>query len=240
MLVPVASVKGAPGVTRLAMTLTALWPGGASPTFVEADAAGGTIAGRFGLDASPSLTTLAAAVFPSAQDVRIGDHTQQLPGGLPVVAAPTDPASVRAAIEDLAASGGLLDQAAEDADTVLVLDCGRLDPDRLSPVVFLADEVLLVVCPRAEVVGPLSACIKSLRSAEVETRLVLRGGGYDAGEMSRALGVEVAGRLPEAPESGLFASSRRTAYARAVQKIALSVAKHEHRSAVTASTGAVG
>jgi MinD-like ATPase involved in chromosome partitioning or flagellar assembly len=235
MLIAVASVKGAPGVTRLAMTMAALWPHGASPTLIEGDPAGGTIAGRFGLEPSPSLTTLAAAMYPSAQEVRIGEHAQRLPGGLPVVVAPADPAGVRAAVADLAAFGGLLEQAADDPEAVLIVDCGRLDADRLSPVVALADEVLLVARPVPEMVGPLNASIKALRSTEAMVRLVLRGGGYDTGEMSRALGIDVAGRLPEASEAGLFARARRIAYARAVQQIALSVANRKRRQTAVAS-----
>lgn len=230
MLVAVASVKGAPGVTRLAMTLAALWPHGASATLVEADPAGGTIAGRFGLAASPSLTTLAAAMFPSAQDVRIGEHTQQLPSGLPVVVAPTDPASVRAAVVDLAAAGALLEKTAADPETVVVLDYGRLDARCLSPVVTVADEVLLVVRPVAEEIGLSDVAVKSLQSAGSRVRLVLRGAGYTAGEMSRTLGVEVTGRLPEAPEAGLLARSRRSAYVRSVQQIALSIADRVRQS----------
>ncbi|WP_194924141.1 hypothetical protein [Catenulispora pinisilvae] len=231
MLVAVASVKGAPGVTRLAMTLTALWPHGASATLVETDAVGGTIAGRFGLAASPSLTTLAAAMFPAAQDVRIGEHTQQLPSGLPVVVAPADAAGVQATVLDLAATGGLLEQVAADSETVVVLDCGRLDVRRLSPVVTVANEFLLVVRPVPEEIGLLGVAIKSLQKAESRVRLVLRGGGYTAGEMSRTLGVEVAGRLPEAPEAGLLARSRRNAYARSVQQIALSITDRVRQSA---------
>ncbi|MEY9934111.1 MinD-like ATPase involved in chromosome partitioning or flagellar assembly [Catenulispora sp. GP43] len=239
MLVSVASVKGAPGATRLAMTLTALWPSGASPTLIEADAAGGTLAGRFGLSPSPSLTTLAAAVYSSVRDVRIGDHTQQLPGGLPVVVAPTDPAGVRAAVTDLAVADGLLERAAEDPDTVLVFDCGRLDAGQLSPTLVVADEVLLVVRPLPEMVGPLNAAIKSLQSIGSRVRVVLRGAGYDAEEMSRTLGVEVAGRLPEAPETGLFVRSRRAAYARSVQHIALGITGHAQRKTAAGASEAV-
>ena len=239
MLVAVASVKGAPGVTRLAMTLTALWPHDASATLVEADAAGGTLAGRFGLTTSPSLTTLAAAMFPSAQDARLGEHTQQLASGLPVVVAPADPASVQATVADLAAAGCLLERVSADPETVAVLDCGRLDLRRLSPVMTVASEVLLVTRPVPEEVGLLDAAIKSLQAAGSHVRLVLRGAGYSTGEMSRTLGVEVAGRLPEAPETGLFARSRRNAYARSVQQIALSVNDHARRSAATGAASEV-
>ncbi|MEY9855090.1 MinD-like ATPase involved in chromosome partitioning or flagellar assembly [Catenulispora sp. GAS73] len=223
MLVAVASVKGAPGVTRLAMTLAALWPHNISATLVEADAAGGTLAGRFGLASSPSLTTLAAAMFPSAQDVRIGEHTQQLPSGLPVVVAPADPAGVQATVAGLAATGGLLEQVSADSETAVILDCGRVDVRRLSRAMFLANEVLLVVRPVPEEIGLLDVAIKSLQAAGSRVRLVLRGAGYTAGEMSRTLGVEVAGSLTEAPETGLLARGRQNAYARSVQQIALGI-----------------
>lgn len=238
MLVAVTSVKGAPGVTRLAMALTALWPHGVSPTLIEADAAGGTVATRFGLSHSPSLTTLAAAAYASVRDVRIGDHTQQLPGGLPVVVAPSDPAGVRAAVADLAVADGLLEAQADGPNTVLVVDCGRLDAGQLSPAVVIADEVLVVVRPVPEMVRPLDAAIKALQSVGSRVRLVLRGAGYEAGEMSRALGVEVAGRLPESPEAGLLARSHRAAYARSAQQIALSSAGYERRKTTSLASEA--
>ena len=231
MLVAVASVKGAPGVTRLAMALAALWPHSGSATLVEADAVGGTIAGRFGLAASPSLTTLAAAMFPSVQDARISEHTQLLSGQLPVVVAPTDPAGVRAAVADLAAAGGLLEYVADEPEAVVVLDCGRLDLGHLSPALTVAGEVLLVVHPVPEELGLLDVAVRSLRAEGGRVRLILRGAGYDASEMSRTFGVEVAGRLPEAPETGLFARSRRTAYTRSVQQIALGITDRAQRSA---------
>ena len=239
MLVAVASVKGAPGVTRLAMTLTALWPHGVLATLVEADAAGGTLAGRFGLTTSPSLTTLAAATFPSAQDVLIGEHTQQLPSGLPVVVAPVDPAGVQATVADLAVSGGLLEQVSADPETLAVLDCGRLDVRRLSPAVSIANEVLLVVRPVPEEIGLLNVAIQSLQAAGSRMRLVLRGAGYNASEMSRTLGVEVAGNLPEARETGLLAGSRRNAYARSVQQIALGIGRAQPPAGLVAVPEAV-
>ncbi|MEZ0107908.1 MinD-like ATPase involved in chromosome partitioning or flagellar assembly [Catenulispora sp. EB89] len=239
MLVAVASVKGAPGVTRLAMTLAALWPHNISATLIEADAAGGTLAGRFGLASTPSLTTLAAAMFPAAQDVRIGEHTQQLPSGLPVVVAPADPAGVQATVADLAATGGLLEQVSADSETTVILDCGRVDVRRLSRALFLANEVLLVVRPVPEEIGLLDVAVKSLQAAGSRVRLVLRGAGYTTGEMSRTLGVEVAGRLPDAPETGFFVRSRRNVYARSVQQIALGIGGARSSAAPVAVSEAV-
>jgi hypothetical protein len=224
MLVAVVSVKGSPGVTRLAMALTALWPGETFPVLVECDAAGGTLAARFGLAAAPSLTSLAAAAFRAPEAGLLAGHVQHLPGGLPLIVGPADPGQVRAAAADLAAPDGLLDLTRRDASRVAVADCGRLDVCAISPAVRVAGEVLLLARPVPEEVGLLDAAVKALRSAGCRTRLVLRGEGYDAKELSGVLGVEVAGVLPEVRASGIFTRRGQAAYARAVRDVAVRLA----------------
>jgi hypothetical protein len=75
------------------MALAVAWPVGWQPVVVEADPSGGDLAAGFSLAAEPGLVSLAAAAR-HARHARHGavlrEHTQALPGGLPVVAAPVD------------------------------------------------------------------------------------------------------------------------------------------------------
>ena len=58
MLVAMVSVKGAPGVTTLAVGLATRWPRGEA-VVVEADPAGGDLSARFGLAHDPGLAAMA-------------------------------------------------------------------------------------------------------------------------------------------------------------------------------------
>lgn len=90
MLVVVGSVKGAPGVTTACMALAVAWPAGWQPVVVEADPSGGDLAAGFSLAGEPGLVSLAAAARHAHHGAVLREHTQALPGGLPVVAAPVD------------------------------------------------------------------------------------------------------------------------------------------------------
>src|ERR1700716_3587109 len=94
MLVAVVSVKGSPGVTTFSVALAARWPAPARTLLVEADPSGGDVGVRFSLASTPGLVSLAAAARRSDDPAVVWQHTQALPGGLPVAAAP--PEAVRA------------------------------------------------------------------------------------------------------------------------------------------------
>src|SRR4051812_17131410 len=78
----VGSVRSS-GATTLALALAG-WIDRA--VLVEADPDGGVLALRYGLGREPGLLTLAAA--RDVDETRLLEHTQRLPGGLPVAVAP--------------------------------------------------------------------------------------------------------------------------------------------------------
>jgi MinD-like ATPase involved in chromosome partitioning or flagellar assembly len=234
MLIAVGSLRGSPGVSRLAMSLTALWPGEDDAVLMECDAAGGTLAVRFGLASSPSITSLAANTFRDAASASISDHVQRLPGGLPVVPAPADPAKVSAAIGDLAAPGGYLGMiSGPEGDRTVIADCGRLDTRTLTPVVSRADAIVLVVRPTPEDVAITGAALSQLRGLDKHVVLVTRGAGYDADELGRSLGIP-ARAVPEMSARTLFVRSRQAAYSRAVLHLAQQLRQAGLRPASTA------
>jgi hypothetical protein len=101
LLVVVVSAKGSPGVSTTCLGLAATWPHGWSPVLVEADASGGDVGIWHGLDAEPGLVGLAAASRRTGRDDLVWEHTQQLPGGLPVVIAPAGADQASAAVDVL-------------------------------------------------------------------------------------------------------------------------------------------
>src|SRR5262249_61331290 len=82
MLIAVASVKGAPGVTTLALGLAALWPE-LGAVLVECDPDGGDLAARFGHHPDPGLASLAAAARTGSRAVPLAGHVQRLAGRAP-------------------------------------------------------------------------------------------------------------------------------------------------------------
>src|SRR5690349_3382080 len=105
MLIVVCSAKGSPGVTSVALSLTATWPG-VTPVLIEADPSGGDLAYRCrhrdgGLLAStPSIVSLAAASRGAATSAdgplaKLADHTQDLACGVRVVPGLVGPSQAR-------------------------------------------------------------------------------------------------------------------------------------------------
>src|SRR5690349_14561468 len=93
MLVAVASFKGSPAVTSLAVALAARWPAPGA-VVVEADPAGGDLAFRFGLRREPGLSELAIDTRLGHQEPDLLAYTQRLPIGVDVVFAPPDQQTV--------------------------------------------------------------------------------------------------------------------------------------------------
>jgi hypothetical protein len=200
MLVAVCSLKGSPGVTTFALALAARWPGQARCVLVECDPSGGDVATRFGLASSPGLVSLAAAGRRSSDPGLLWQHTQALPGGLPVVAAPPSADQALAAVSALApeGSGGtdVLRPAASDA--VVIVDCGRVDPtSAVLPIVRCADAMLLLSRAHAEDLAHLATRLDTVGRWSPRPGLLLVGEGYSATEVSRELGVPAMGRIPE-------------------------------------------
>jgi len=202
MLVAVCSLKGSPGVTTFAVALTARWPGQARCVLVECDPSGGDVATRFGLTSSPGLVSLAAAGRRSSDPGLLWQHTQALPGGLPVVAAPPGADQALAAVTALfqEGSGGtdVLHLAASAPDTVVIADCGRVDPtSAVLPIVRCANAMLLLSRAHAEDLAHLATRLDTVGRWSPRPGLLLVGAGYSTAEVSRELGVPAMGRIPE-------------------------------------------
>jgi hypothetical protein len=196
MLIAVASVKGAPGVTTLALGLTALWPG-QGVVLVECDIDGGDLAARFGHHPDPGLTSLAAAARTGRTQVPLAEHAQRLSVGADVVLAPPGDGTA-AAVQTLIYSGGELLRHA-GRDRAVVVDLGRLA--RGGPGMALAavaDHLLIVTGADLADAAQVQARLAWLRP-ELSGRLWLvraGGGGYRATELARDLGVPVIWDLP--------------------------------------------
>ena len=125
----VFSVKGSPGATTLALAL-AQHGHTQGAVLIEADAAGGDLALRYGIAQRPGLAQLAARArhTDARRDVLDGlVRTVRMDGAGPVdlLPAPVEPAAVEAALIALAADPQALSTAAKARP--LVLDLGRLE-----------------------------------------------------------------------------------------------------------------
>lgn len=200
-LVAVGSVKGSPGVTTACLGLGACWPGEEQPVVVECDPAGGDLLARWGLRLSPGLMSLAAAARRSGGPGLVWQHVQRLPGGLAVVAGPAGAGQARAALEEFSAvRGPVLRWAADRAGTVVIADCGRIDPgSAVLPVVRQADVLLLLTRAGDDALSHLAVCLEEIASWCERRWVVLVGGGYSTAEVCRVLDIEVLGRLPHDP-----------------------------------------
>jgi len=213
MLVSVLSLKGSPGATTLAVALAARWPAPAHALVVEADPSGGDLGLRFSLSSTPGLVSLAAAARRGGEAELVWRHTQPLPGGLPVIAAPPDAEQARAALAALApdpgGGPGVLRAAADRPGTVVVVDCGRVDPG--SPalaIVRSADVVVLLSRAHADDLAHLPRRLPAVGRWSPNPVLVLVGQGYSSAEVARELGVAPLGRVPHDPNGAAVLCGR--------------------------------
>jgi hypothetical protein len=198
-LVALCSLKGSPGVTTAALGLAAGWPSVEQPVVVECDPAGGDLLGRYRLETAPGLMSLAAAVRHRAGPGLVWQHTQRLPGGLPVVVGPAGADQARASLAQLTASGTeALRWAANRAGTLVIADCGRVDSD--SPalgVVREADVMLLLARARDDALAHVATQWPTVARWSRRPCFVLVGDGYPTDEVARELDVDVMARIPE-------------------------------------------
>lgn len=195
MLVGLCSAKGSPGVTTAALALGARWPSD-DPIVVEADPAGGDLAARFRLGATPSLVTLAAASRRTADQRLLADHCHRLPGGLRVVAGPIAARQAHAALSLLASRGGPL---FGTAGTVLI-DVGRVDPSSPAlPLLRALDALLVLAHPNESELAHVAMLSEDIPSWTRRPSLVLVGPGYSRADVESALRIPVLGTLPDDP-----------------------------------------
>ncbi len=202
MLIAVGSVKGSPGVSTFCLALAARWPGTGRRVLAECDPAGGDLAARYGLPLSPGLVSLTAAhrggdAGAGAPMESVWWHTQVLPGGLPVLAAPPGGEQTRAALTALAGIGPhpLVQAAADPA--VVIVDAGRLDAGSAAlGLVRAADQLLLLSHATASDLTHLAARLDEVSGWSDRAGLLLVGGGYPDAEVARELGITVMARIP--------------------------------------------
>ncbi|MFF5990423.1 chromosome partitioning protein [Prauserella flavalba] len=247
MLIAVCSLKGSPGVTTLATALGARWPGQENPIVVEVDPAGGDLMARFRLPDTPSLVSLAAAARGrgSADPTLLAQHTQLLPGGLRVVLGPVGAEQARAALAVLASGpSSPLRRAADQPETTVIADCGRVDPDSPAfPIIRSADAMLLVARPHDDELAHVALKLQAAQQWSRRPCFVLVGDGYPTAEVSQALRIPVMGRVPRDDKGAAVLCGQGTgrrgpdksALGRAAAKIALNI--HAHWHAPTTSNG---
>jgi MinD-like ATPase involved in chromosome partitioning or flagellar assembly len=229
-LITLGSVRSC-GVTTLVAGLAAAWPGDRRRLLVEADPAGGTLAAQAGLGPEPGLVSLAAAARRQGDPSLAFEHTQSLPGGVPVVCGPAASSRVRSALSMLS---GLLGRLG-DLDAEVFCDCGRLDRTADNVSLFERGRLgVLVSRPRLFDLNALAAYLEEGAEQPRRLLLVLVGDGpYPAKEVAEVLGVEVAGHLPWDPDAAAAIgtapiSSRqltRTPLVRALRSIAGALAE---------------
>ncbi|WP_431953443.1 hypothetical protein [Actinacidiphila sp. bgisy167] len=210
-LVAVASVKGSPGVTTLALAVAANWPAAdpVRPLVVEADPAGGDVAARFGLPEAPGLTALAAAVRRNAAPHVVQECVQMLPGGVRVVAGPAGAQQAAAAVGLFADGGGFeaLRGGPDETGTGL-LDIGRLQAP-VMPLVQAADVLLVVTRGGVDALAHVAAQAGDLHGAAARVELVVVGPTpYASSEIGAALGIERVHAVPWDPRTADVLSGR--------------------------------
>jgi Mrp family chromosome partitioning ATPase len=195
----VFSVKGSPGATTLALALAAHGREQGA-VLIEADAAGGDLALRFGIPQAPGLAQFAARARQSSgrRDVLEGlVRTVDSDGAnlVDLLPAPVEPAAVQAAVTALAANPEALAEAGKARP--LVLDLGRQGPQPPDLGLLAAcDEAVLVV--RGNVVSLGHAREAGwLRQLPVRCGFVLVDTGpYRADEASDVLGLPCLASVP--------------------------------------------
>jgi hypothetical protein len=246
-LVALCSLKGSPGVTTSAVGLAARWPAGEQPLLVECDPAGGDLLARYRLETAPDLVSLAAAARRNNEAGLIWQHTQRLPGGLPVVVGPAGGDQARAALEQLAPAeeGSVLRRAAARAGTVVVADCGRFGSGPAAGLMDVADTAIVLSKAEDDALSHLAAALAMSPDWLRQAAVVLVGEGYPTSEVADVLAVEVVGRLPDDAHgaallggaSGRRGESGRTALMQALGPLAAAVAERAHHHGVRSGPG---
>lgn len=243
-LISLVSLKGSPGVTTTALALAAAWPA-PRRLLAEFDPAGGDLEIRLGLPTEGGgLAGLAAAARHPQSRHSPWAFACELAGGVHVLPAPPGADQAGACLRTLTAAGVLPRLAAEATagGSVVIADCGRLDPGAVTTQAgVLAGVVLVVARPHLSDLAHLAGRLEAISQHATATGLVLVTGAglprgdppYPAAEISQALDAPVLGSLPADPRgvAALAAGRgqparerRRLPLARAARDLAATVA----------------
>jgi hypothetical protein len=199
VIVVVAAIKSAPGVTTTAAALAGEWPAGRRVVLVEADPFGGDLAAWAGVAPQTGLWSLLAAGRRGLDPQTVWEHTAMLPTGLSVL---FGLASADQAVANEAAWPVLADAFAGLAADVIV-DAGRLLPHFAGGIRPLlgAAQVLLVLCPPTLAgIVHLKGALPGLTAAVSSGRLLVlptAAKGFSADEIASTLKVDVTPALPD-------------------------------------------
>lgn len=191
------SVKGAPGTTTLALAMTsALAHDLGDAALVEADPAGGDLAGLLGLALDPGMASLAAASRHQSVWPDVHAHAQTLPAGGWALLGSTDPAQASATIATLASR---LAASLGSAVPAAIVDCGRWATS--SPTAdILGSVTATAVCIRAQVPSIEAVRVRAKDLWEAtggRVGLVVCGHDpYGADQIEAATGLPVLGQVP--------------------------------------------
>lgn len=243
MLVALCSLKGSPGATTTAVALAARWPAGQNPVVVECDPAGGDLAARFRLPATPGLVSLAAAARRNTDPGVLWQHCQRLPAALALVPGAIGAEQARAALGIVAARrASVLRAAADQPNTAVIVDCGRVDPDSpVLPLIRAADAMLLLAHAHDDELSHVAGKLRTAATWNPNPGFVLVGGGYSTAEVERELRISVLGRIPDDPKGAAVLCGRRrtgpgphrSALGRAAMGLARSITANAGRNHTT-------
>ena len=236
-LIVFGSQKGSPGASLTALAVAAAWPTvpGRRTLFVEADPDGGVVAVRYRLGREPGLLSLAAAGRHGVNRGDLWSHTQEIPGGLPVVAAPDRPDQATAALTTAGATLGPWLQSLPDVD--VIADVGRFSPS--SPAQTFAasaDLIFMVARPTAEQIQPAAERLKALQLRTRSVGWCLIGDKpHSPEEIEKVHDIPVLGVIAHDPRGAAALESgghprrvRRSALVRSAATLAASIATWLH------------
>jgi MinD-like ATPase involved in chromosome partitioning or flagellar assembly len=191
--IALVSAKGSPGVTTSAILLAAVWPSGAA--LLEADPAGGVVRALFTDPTGQSLRPDRGVVSlltadQTAAATELLAHSQQIPGGLPVVLGPSNASQVEALRPPWPRLANVISDQATAGGTVIV-DAGRLgDPSSLALTVpLLRSCTTTLVVTRASVTALAHArdLLSLLRDVAIPTGLLLIADARNRTDVAQAL-----------------------------------------------------
>ncbi len=211
-IVALTGLKGSPGVTTLATALAATWPRqDDSPILlIEADPAGGVLGPRHHISAEPSLASYMADARRGFDPAIAAGNSQELVPGVRALIGPVDPAVAERSLSWGASA--LADGLVARPHLPVVVDLGRLDAvSPAAPLAQAATETLLVIRPSLEQAAIGVHRARSLIELGCRVGLVCVGTGPDdPGDVAHAMGIGLAGVIPEADNA---AAILRDAYA---------------------------
>ena len=230
-LVCVASGKGSPGGSTLAMALALAAPANDHVTLVDADPDGGDLAAVLGAPVNPGLVTLAAATrhrFP------IGELERHLQPAAPGVALLAAPSSSEQAAASLTSLGRLFAEMLATSNAIV--DVGRWRPESAAAALVRgAGATVLVVHPTVAGVSHARFQFEDLATRCPRVIVVCRGERpYNAEEVAAAIGCASTVALPADRVGASMISGRtserwlrRSALARAARTLRSSLAQVE-------------